>query len=37
LDRYAFETHRRAIAATREGAFAEEILPVALRLADGSA
>jgi acetyl-CoA C-acetyltransferase len=37
LDRYAFETHRRAIAATREGAFADEILPVALRLADGSA
>ncbi|KWT76000.1 MULTISPECIES: acetyl-CoA C-acetyltransferase [unclassified Variovorax] len=37
LDRYAFETHRRAIAATREGAFAGEILPVALRLADGSA
>ncbi|VTU37322.1 acetyl-CoA C-acetyltransferase [Variovorax sp. RA8] len=36
LDRYAFETHRRAIAATREGAFAEEILPVAVRLADGS-
>jgi len=37
LDRYAFETHRRAIAATREGAFAGEILPVEVRLADGSA
>ena len=37
LDRYAFETHRRAIAATREGAFADEILPVEVRLADGSA
>jgi len=37
LDRYAFETHRRAIAATREGAFAGEILPVEARLADGSA
>ncbi|OUL98044.1 acetyl-CoA C-acetyltransferase [Variovorax sp. JS1663] len=36
LDRYAFETHRRAIAATREGAFAGEILPVEVRLADGS-
>ncbi|GAA4358447.1 acetyl-CoA C-acetyltransferase [Variovorax defluvii] len=36
LDRYAFETHRRAIAATREGAFAAEVLPVEVRLADGS-
>lgn len=37
LDRYAFETHRRAIAATREGVFADEILPVEVRPADGSA
>jgi acetyl-CoA C-acetyltransferase len=37
LDRYAFETHRRAIAATREGAFADEILPVEVRSSDDSA
>jgi acetyl-CoA C-acetyltransferase len=36
LDRYAFESHRRAMAASREGAFADEIVPVAIRLADGS-
>ncbi len=35
LDRYAFESHKRAIAASREGAFAGEILPVEIRLADG--
>ena len=28
LDRYAFESHKRAIAATREGLFDEEIVPV---------
>ena len=37
LDRYAFESHRRAIAATREGAFNDEIVPVEIRQADGSA
>ncbi|RZI92520.1 MAG: acetyl-CoA C-acyltransferase [Variovorax sp.] len=37
LDRYAFESHKRAIAATREGLFDEEIVPVDIRLADGSA
>ncbi|HEY2254995.1 MAG TPA: acetyl-CoA C-acetyltransferase [Variovorax sp.] len=37
LDRYALESHQRAIAATREGAFAGEIVPVEVRLADGSA
>jgi len=37
LDRYAFESHQRAIAATREGAFKDEIVPVEIRLADGSA
>jgi acetyl-CoA C-acetyltransferase len=36
LDRYAFESHRRAIAASREGAFKDEIVPVEIRLADGS-
>jgi len=37
LDRYAFESHQRAIAATREGAFKDEVVPVEIRLADGSA
>ncbi|MDN8614795.1 acetyl-CoA C-acetyltransferase [Variovorax ginsengisoli] len=37
LDRYAFESHQRAIAATREQLFADEIVPVEVRLADGSA
>lgn len=36
LDEYALESHRRAIAATREGQFAREILPVEVRRADGS-
>ena len=36
LDRYALQSHQRARAATLEGAFAAEILPVAVRLADGS-
>lgn len=35
LDEYALESHRRAIAATREGRFAREILPVEVRRADG--
>jgi acetyl-CoA C-acetyltransferase len=35
LDRYAFESHQRAIVATREGRFAAEILPVAVRTSDG--
>jgi len=37
LDRYALESHRRAAAATREGAFAGEIVPVEVRPADGPA
>ena len=37
LDRYAFESHQRAIAATREQLFAAEIVPVEVRLADGTA
>ena len=36
LDRYALRSHQRAIAATRDGAFVQEILPVTARLADGS-
>ena len=35
LDRYAYESHQRAIRATREGRFTKEILPVAVRTADG--
>jgi acetyl-CoA C-acetyltransferase len=31
VDRYALESHRRAIAATREGWFADEILPLPVR------
>lgn len=37
LDEYALNSHRRAAAATQEGAFAAEILPVPARLADGDA
>ncbi|MGE0313278.1 MAG: acetyl-CoA C-acetyltransferase [Lautropia sp.] len=36
LDDYAFESHRRAIAATRAGAFDAEIVPLAVLRADGS-
>jgi len=36
LDRFAFESHQRAIAATREGRFKDEIVPVAVRTADGA-
>jgi acetyl-CoA C-acetyltransferase len=36
LDRYALSSHERAIAATKAGAFADEIVPVAVRLADGT-
>ncbi|GAB7549293.1 acetyl-CoA C-acetyltransferase [Cupriavidus sp. 8B] len=36
LDRYALESHRRAIAATQAGRFKDEIVPVAVRAADGS-
>jgi acetyl-CoA C-acetyltransferase len=37
LDRYALSSHERAIAATKAGAFNEEIVPIAVRRADGSA
>jgi acetyl-CoA C-acetyltransferase len=36
LDRYALESHRRAIEATQAGRFANEIVPVAVRMADGT-
>ncbi len=36
LDAYSLQSHRRAIEATRAGAFADEILPVPVRLQDGS-
>ena len=37
LDAYALQSHQRAIAATRAGAFEKEIVPVAVRRADGTA
>ncbi len=36
LDQYALRSHQRAAAATAAGAFADEILPLPVRLADGS-
>ncbi|MGJ7614425.1 MULTISPECIES: acetyl-CoA C-acetyltransferase [unclassified Variovorax] len=36
LDRYALESHHRAIAATRAGAFDEEIVPIEILLGDGT-
>ncbi|MBS0455681.1 MAG: acetyl-CoA C-acetyltransferase [Proteobacteria bacterium] len=36
LDRYALESHRRAIEATQAGRFNNEIVPVAVRMADGT-
>ena len=36
LDRYAFESHQRAIAASRAGAFSDEIVPIEILLADGT-
>jgi acetyl-CoA C-acetyltransferase len=35
LDRWSLQSHERAIAATREGRFAAEVLPMAVRRADG--
>jgi acetyl-CoA C-acetyltransferase len=37
LDRFALESHQRAIAATKAGAFKDEIVPVHVRTADGKA
>jgi acetyl-CoA C-acetyltransferase len=36
LDRYALESHRRAIAATQAGLFEREIVPIRVRMADGT-
>jgi acetyl-CoA C-acetyltransferase len=36
LDEYAFQSHQRAIAATKAGAFDKEIVPVEIRAQDGS-
>jgi acetyl-CoA C-acetyltransferase len=36
LDRFAFDSHRKAISATREGLFAEEIVPLDVVTADGA-
>lgn len=36
IDRYALESHRRAAAAINAGAFAKEIVPVRVTLADGT-
>ncbi len=36
LDRYALQSHQRAAAAAQAGRFRDEILPVAIRLADGT-
>jgi acetyl-CoA C-acetyltransferase len=36
LDEYSLQSHRRAAAAAQGGAFADELLPVPVRLADGS-
>jgi acetyl-CoA C-acetyltransferase len=37
LDRFALESHKRAIAATQSGAFKDEIVPVQVRKANGAA
>src|SRR5207344_2400279 len=37
LDRYALLSHQRAAAATQGGAFKAEIVPVAVRMAEGPA
>jgi acetyl-CoA C-acetyltransferase len=36
LDEYAYNTHRRAIAATKAGHFEKEVVPLEITLADGS-
>ncbi len=37
LDRFAFESHLKAIAATKAGAFAEEIIPITIDTPEGAA
>lgn len=36
LDEFAYSSHQRAITATRAGCFGDEIVPVEVRMADGS-
>jgi acetyl-CoA C-acetyltransferase len=36
LDEYSYDSHRKAIAATQAGFFADEIVPLGVTLADGS-
>ncbi len=36
LDRFAYQTTQRAISATRGGAFAQEIVPIEIRMPDGA-
>ena len=37
LDRFAFESHQKAIAATQSGAFTGEVVPIAIETPDGPA
>ena len=37
LDRFAFESHQKAIAATKAGAFGEEIVPITIETPEGDA
>ena len=37
LDQFAFESHQKAIAATKAGAFAGEIIPITIETPDGAA
>ncbi len=37
LDRFAYESHQKAIAATNRGAFAGEIVPISIETPDGAA
>ena len=37
LDRFAFESHQKAIAATQSGAFAGEVVPISIATPDGPA
>ena len=36
LDEFAYRSHQNAIAATKSGAFKDEVVPVAVRMADGT-
>ena len=37
LDRFAFESHQKAIAATKAGAFGEEVVPITIETPEGEA